>query len=126
MLFSLSYVFPFGRGYAQEVLHEEVIPINSGSSLESCKRTIELTEKYSFVYGSLGIHPCDTAELTEEDMDWLARQSHTDKCVAIGEIGLDYYWVSSLVIAGSDPLQSATTGTSAFITLSISDGSTSR
>lgn len=66
--------------------------INSGSSLESCKRTIELTEKYSFVYGSLGIHPCDTAELTEEDMDWLARQSHTDKCVAIGEIGLDYYW----------------------------------
>ncbi len=66
--------------------------INSGSSLESCERTIALTEKYSFVYGSLGIHPCDTAELTEVDMDWLTRQSRLDKCVAIGEIGLDYYW----------------------------------
>lgn len=66
--------------------------INSGSSLDSCKRTIELMEKYPFVYGSLGIHPCDTAELTEEDMDWLARQSRMEKCVAIGEIGLDYYW----------------------------------
>ena len=63
--------------------------VNSGSSLDSCKRTVELMEKYSFVYGSLGIHPCDTAELTEEDMDWLARQSRAEKCVAIGEIGLD-------------------------------------
>ncbi len=66
--------------------------VNSGSSLESCRRTIELMEKYPFVYGSLGIHPCDTTELTEEDMDWLARQSRLEKCVAIGEIGLDYYW----------------------------------
>ena len=66
--------------------------VNSGSSLESCRHTIELTEKYPFIYGSLGIHPCDTAELTEEDMDWLARQSRLEKCVAIGEIGLDYYW----------------------------------
>ncbi|MBD5527131.1 MAG: TatD family hydrolase [Lachnospiraceae bacterium] len=66
--------------------------VNSGSSLESCRRTIELMEKYPFVYGSLGIHPCDTAELTEEDMDWLAQQSRLEKCVAIGEIGLDYYW----------------------------------
>lgn len=66
--------------------------VNSGSSQESCRRTIELMEKYPFIYGSLGIHPCDTAELTEEDMDWLARQSRLEKCVAIGEIGLDYYW----------------------------------
>lgn len=66
--------------------------INSGSSLKACRQTIELMEQYSFVYGSLGIHPSDTAELTEEDMDWLARQSRLEKCVAIGEIGLDYYW----------------------------------
>lgn len=66
--------------------------INSGSDLEACRRTIELMEQYSFVYGSLGIHPCDTVDLTEEDMEWLARQSHLEKCVAIGEIGLDYYW----------------------------------
>lgn len=66
--------------------------INSGSDLEGCRRAIELMERYPFVYGSLGIHPCDTAELTEKDMDWLARQSRLEKCVAIGEIGLDYYW----------------------------------
>lgn len=66
--------------------------INSGSDLGACKRTIELMERYPFIYGALGIHPSDTAELTEEDMDWLARQSRLEKCVAIGEIGLDYYW----------------------------------
>ena len=66
--------------------------INSGSDLGACRRTIELMEQYPFVYGSLGIYPCDTTELTEEDMTWLARQSHLEKCVAIGEIGLDYYW----------------------------------
>lgn len=66
--------------------------VNSGSDLEACRRTIELMRQYPFMYGSLGIHPCDTTSLTEEDMDWLAGQSHLDKCVAIGEIGLDYYW----------------------------------
>jgi len=66
--------------------------INSGSDREGCRRTIELMEQYPFVYGSLGIHPCDTTDLTEEDMAWLARQSAQEKCVAIGEIGLDYYW----------------------------------
>ncbi|MCM1120212.1 MAG: TatD family hydrolase [bacterium] len=66
--------------------------VNSGSSLGACRRTIELMERYPFVYGSLGIHPCSAADLTEADMDWLAEQSHREKCVAIGEIGLDYYW----------------------------------
>lgn len=66
--------------------------INSGSSLAACRRTMEMAEQYPFVYGSLGIHPSDTADLTEEDMEWLARQSGAGKCVAIGEIGLDYYW----------------------------------
>ncbi len=77
------------KGLASRGVHRV---INSGSSLEACRRTMELMEQYPFVYGSLGIHPCDTAELTEDDMDWLARQSGLHKCVAIGEIGLDYYW----------------------------------
>lgn len=77
------------RGLAARGVHRV---INSGSSLEACRRTMELMEQYPFVYGSLGIHPCDTAELTEDDMDWLARHSGLHKCVAIGEIGLDYYW----------------------------------
>ncbi len=67
--------------------------INSGSDLGGCRRTLELMEQYPFVYGSLGIHPCDTADLEEGDMDWLAARSRLEKCVAVGEIGLDYYWV---------------------------------
>ena len=66
--------------------------INSGSSLGACKRTLELTEKYDFIYGTLGIHPCDCEELTEEDVQWIKSQCALDKIVAVGEIGLDYYW----------------------------------
>ena len=66
--------------------------VNVGASLASCRRTIELTERYDFIFGALGIHPNETAELTEEDIVWLGQQWQSDKCVAVGEIGLDYYW----------------------------------
>ena len=66
--------------------------INSGSSLAACKRTLELTEKYDFIYGTLGIHPCDCEELTEADVQWIKERCALDKIVAVGEIGLDYYW----------------------------------
>ncbi len=66
--------------------------VNVGASLTSCRRTIELMERYDFIYGAVGIHPNETAELTEEDITWLKRQCLLDKCVAVGEIGLDYYW----------------------------------
>ena len=51
-----------------------------------------MAEKYPFFYGALGIHPNETKDLTEEDMDWLRKASGSEKIVAIGEIGLDYYW----------------------------------
>ena len=66
--------------------------INVGASIASTKRTIELMNQYPFVYGILGVHPCDTEELTEADMDWLKEQFQNPKAVAVGEIGLDYYW----------------------------------
>ena len=66
--------------------------INVGASIASTKRTIELMNKYPFIYGILGVHPCDTQELTEGDMDWLKEQFQNPKAVAVGEIGLDYYW----------------------------------
>ena len=67
----------------QEVLEDLAVHgihrvINSGSDLGTCKSTIELMEQYPFIYGALGVHPSDTAELTEEDMDWLARQSRLE------------------------------------------------
>lgn len=66
--------------------------VNVGASLKSCKTTLELAEKYNFVYGALGIHPSDTAELKEADMDWLRGELKKPKIAALGEIGLDYYW----------------------------------
>lgn len=66
--------------------------VNISADLKSCKNTIALTKQYPFIFGSLGIHPSETGSLTEEDMLWIGQESAADKIVAIGEIGLDYYW----------------------------------
>lgn len=66
--------------------------VNIGASIDSCKKTVELMERYAHVYGALGVHPNETGELTEESFAWLAEQCRHSKCVAVGEIGLDYYW----------------------------------
>ena len=66
--------------------------VNVGASIASSRRTLELVEQYSFIYGAVGVHPSETQELTEEDMVWLKEVSPGEKIVAIGEIGLDYYW----------------------------------
>lgn len=66
--------------------------VNISSSLRSCTRTVELMEKYPFIYGAVGIHPSDSGELKEEDISLLKRLCSYEKCVAVGEIGLDYYW----------------------------------
>lgn len=66
--------------------------VNIGASLASCKRTIELMNTYDYIYGAIGVHPSDTAELTEESFAWLKEQCQLEKCLAVGEIGLDYYW----------------------------------
>lgn len=66
--------------------------VNVGASIQSTKNTLELMKKYSFVYGAAGVHPNETAELNEHLMDWLKHVAGKEKVVAIGEIGLDYYW----------------------------------
>lgn len=66
--------------------------VNVGSSLGACRQTIELMERYGHIYGAIGIHPSDTGELDEDSFAWLGRQYCLPKCVAVGEIGLDYYW----------------------------------
>lgn len=66
--------------------------VNISSDLDSVKRTLELTERYPYVYGAVGIHPSETGELDEEQFAWLREMTKRDKVVAVGEIGLDYYW----------------------------------
>lgn len=66
--------------------------INVGSDFIASQKTIALTEQYEFIYGAIGIHPSDIADLNEEVYHWLQEKSKLQKVVAIGEIGLDYYW----------------------------------
>ncbi len=66
--------------------------VNVGSSIETTKKTLELTKQFSFLYGAVGVHPSETAELNEEKFNWLREAAILPKVAAIGEIGLDYYW----------------------------------
>ncbi len=66
--------------------------LNIGANIQTTKNTVELAEKYPFIYGAAGVHPSDTDELDEEKMEWLKAQCAHPKIVAVGEIGLDYYW----------------------------------
>ena len=66
--------------------------VNVGASLASCGRTIEIMNRYDYIYGAIGVHPSETAELNDEAFEWLRQQCQLEKCVAVGEIGLDYYW----------------------------------
>lgn len=66
--------------------------VNVGASIDSSKKTLALAEKYSFVYAAVGVHPSETGEMTDEDIAWLKTRASDSKVVAIGEIGLDYYW----------------------------------
>ena len=51
-----------------------------------------MIKAYPFVYGAVGVHPDDAGIMTQDTLDEIRRLSHLKKMVAIGEIGLDYYW----------------------------------
>ena len=66
--------------------------VNVSASIESVDRSLELTEKYPYIYASVGVHPNETAPLNEEHIVRFREICKHEKVVAIGEIGLDYYW----------------------------------
>lgn len=66
--------------------------VNVGASLASCKKSMDLAEKYEYIYTAIGVHPSETAELNEKNFAELKKMCMHPKCVAVGEIGLDYYW----------------------------------
>lgn len=65
--------------------------VNVGANMKGSRDSIALSEEVSFVYASVGVHPDEVGELSEEKMEELLKLSDSKKCVAIGEIGLDYY-----------------------------------
>lgn len=66
--------------------------INVGASIESTRTTLELAKRYDFVYSAVGVHPSEIDGLNDETFEWLRGVAGEEKTVAIGEIGLDYYW----------------------------------
>lgn len=83
----------YGEQFLYE-LHQNGVGkiITCGCNSESSKSALEIAEKYDFVYAACGLHPCDIKD--NPSLDFLPDLLKAEKCVALGEIGLDYYWES--------------------------------
>lgn len=66
--------------------------VNVGASMQGVEDTVKLMNTYDFVYGAIGIHPDHAGDMTDETMERLRAYLQQEKAVAVGEIGLDYYW----------------------------------
>lgn len=82
----------------RELLIEELMTSNIeyivdiAASIDSPDKVLSLVDRYPFFYGAIGIHPSDTKYMTEEIFLYLKQKLSHEKIVAVGEIGLDYYW----------------------------------
>ena len=66
--------------------------VNVGANLATSRNSIELAHKYDFFYAAVGVHPDDAAEVNDEGIAKIRAMCDDKKVVAVGEIGLDYYW----------------------------------
>ena len=66
--------------------------VNVGSSMETSKESIQLARQYEGMYAAAGLHPDYAGEANEENLKLLADWCQEPEVVAVGEIGLDYYY----------------------------------
>ena len=66
--------------------------VNPGCTAASSRAALDLAAQYDFLYAAVGIHPENCAGVTDADFAAVEAMAKEDKAVAIGEIGLDYYW----------------------------------
>ena len=82
---------------AEEIIREcaknNIYMILNGVDPESNKEILELSKKYDNVYAALGYDHSVVDKITEKDISLLDEQLNNEKVVAVGEIGIDYYWV---------------------------------
>ncbi|MCD1261904.1 TatD family hydrolase [Paenibacillus athensensis] len=69
--------------------------VNIGFNRETIPTTLALAERYEFIYAVVGWHPQDAKDMTADDLRWIEELSRHEKVVALGEMGLDYYWDTS-------------------------------
>lgn len=86
--------FDADRGEVLRGLNERGVSlaVNPGCDLPSSRAAVKLAEQYAFLYAAVGYHPENCAPYAPEDLDVLRELARKPKAVAIGEIGLDYYW----------------------------------
>ena len=66
--------------------------VNPGCEERSSRAALALAEKFPFVRAAVGVHPEDMDTLEPGTMETIRTLARNEKCVAIGEVGLDYYW----------------------------------
>ncbi|WP_226671262.1 TatD family hydrolase [Metabacillus litoralis] len=79
------------RAVSENVTHIVVV----GFDRQTITKAMELTNNYDMIYAAVGWHPVDAIDMTDEDLAWIKELSSHPKVVAIGEMGLDYYWDKS-------------------------------
>lgn len=71
------------------------IMIAVGYDYLSSKKAIQLAHQYEGIYASVGLHPSEVSKEPDKSLQWLNALAKENKVIAIGEIGLDYYWDKS-------------------------------
>ena len=66
--------------------------VDPGCDVASSREAVALAERFDHVYAAVGIHPEDCDGCTDADFDAIRELCRREKVVAVGEIGLDYYW----------------------------------
>lgn len=83
----------------REELLRELLPasgvshiINIGCDVKSSEQSIRLADRYDYIYAAVGVHPHELYDMSSQTIAKLKKLSEHPKVVAIGEIGLDYYY----------------------------------
>lgn len=89
--------FDLDRKYLIENLEKNGIElvVNVGADMESSRKSVDLANLYDNIYAVVGVHPHAAKEMTDKSLREIEDLAKNKKVVAIGEIGLDYYYDNS-------------------------------